>query len=341
MEKDFLKTRPERQKLADILPLETPFTVHIDPAGACNFSCGFCPCNTVDFRNNDRHKIMTMKLFGKIVEDLACFPQKIKVVNLYCFGEPLLNKNVPEMVKKLRERNICNEIIMVTNGSLLTPELNIKLASCGIDYIRISVEALSAEGYKSVSNKDVDFDEFLYNIKDLRDKCRKSPYWKNGRITKIHSKCVNAMLKNEEDIKRFHKLFDNISDFISIENVEEWWGDFKPEINEDSIKVVSNIDYGGRICTRPLIHMIIHSNGEISACCNDWKFATVYGDAKEENLVEVWNGKRLRDFQLMHLEGRRYENSFCASCKFFCNDNVDDDAEVIAERLRKVEWKEK
>lgn len=334
MEKDFLKTRSKRQKLADILPLETPFTVNIDPSGACNFSCGFCPCNTVDFRNGDRHKIMTMELFGKIVEDLTQFPQRIKVINLYCFGEPLLNKNVPQMVRMLREKKVCNEIIMVTNGSLLTTELNEELASCGIDYIRISVEALSSEGYQSVSNREINFEKFLDNIKDLRNKCQNSHCLENGGITKVHSKCVNAMLRNDTDVQRFYELFDPISDFISIENVEEWWGDFEPIINQDSIKVVSNVNYGGKICTRPLIHMIIHSNGAISACCNDWKFATVYGDVNKESLVDIWNGDKLRDFQLMHLEGRRYENVFCAKCKFFCNDNVDDDAEVIADRLR-------
>lgn len=334
MDKDFLKTRAKRQILADILPLDTPFTVHIDPSGACNFSCGFCPCNTADFRNIDRHKIMTMELFSKIIDNLALFPQKIKVINLYCFGEPLLNSNVPQMVRMLREKEVCNEIIMVTNGSLLTRELNDELSICGIDYIRISVEALSSEGYESVTNRKINFKEFIDNIRDLRDKCQNNRWKIGGGVTKIHSKCVNAMLKSEADIQRFYELFDPISDFVSVENVEDWWGDFEPIINMDSVKVVSNVNYGGKVCTRPLIHMIIHSNGEISACCNDWKFATVYGDVNKENLVEVWNGKRLRDFQLMHLEGRRYENYFCAKCRFFCNDNVDDDAGVIAERLR-------
>lgn len=337
MNNDFSETRSERRKLVDVLPLDTPYTVHIDPSGACNFSCGFCPCNTVNFRNSDRHKIMTMELFCKIADDLTCFPQKIRVINLYDFGESLLNKNVPEMVKILREKDVCEEIIMATNGSLLTPELNTRLASCGIDFIKISVEALSTEGYKNVSNVDLDFEVFLDNIKDLKRKCHENVCLKNGGRTKIHAKCVNAVLKSDADIEKFYELFDGISDYASVENVEDWWSGFEPMINQDSVRVISNINHGGKICTRPFIHMIIHSNGEISACCNDWKFATVYGNASEERLVDVWGGKRLRNFQLMHLEGRRSENDFCAECSFFCNDNIDDDAEVIAEKLRKPE----
>lgn len=101
MNKDFQSTRPKRRNLAGIIPLDTPFTVNIDPCGACNFKCGFCPCNMADFRNKDRHEMMSMDLFQKIVDDLAAFPKKIRVVNLYCFGEPLLNKNLPEMVRML------------------------------------------------------------------------------------------------------------------------------------------------------------------------------------------------------------------------------------------------
>lgn len=183
MYKNFLETRPKRQKLADVLPLDTPFTVYLDPCGACNFSCDFCPCNTADFRNQERHKIMPMELFYKIADDLAAFPQKIKVVNLYCFGEPLLNQNVPEMVEVLRKKDVCNEIMLVTNGSMLAPAYNQRLAGCGLDYIRISVEALSSEGYEKVCGKRMDLDELLFNIRDLRDRCRQNPIsflWRGG-----------------------------------------------------------------------------------------------------------------------------------------------------------------
>lgn len=335
--KNFSATRPERKRLADILPLDTPFTIYLDPCGACNFSCGFCPCNNADFRNQDRHKMMSMELFHKIVDDLSAFRQKIRVINLYCFGEPLLNKNIPAMARLLREREVCDEIMLVTNGSLLTPEYNRELASCGIDYIRISVEALSAEGYAVVSNKTLDFEKFLSNIRDLHYKCNTGGgYLRGQKRTQLHAKCINAMLKDEQDIERFHELFDDISDFVNVDRVEEgWWGDYESKIWKDSVKVISNVNYGGKICSRPFIHMVIHSNGEVSACCADWKFTTVYGDVNNEHLIDIWNSEKLRNFQLMHLENRRYENDFCAKCKLFCNDNIDEDAEVIAERLRK------
>lgn len=81
--------RNERHLLEEVVPLETPYIIYIYPSGACNFKCNFCPCNTSDYMAKERHKIMDMATFKKIVEDLKDFPQKIRVVYLFAFGEPL------------------------------------------------------------------------------------------------------------------------------------------------------------------------------------------------------------------------------------------------------------
>ncbi len=32
----------KKQKLEDVIPLKTPFSVHIDVCSLCNFKCSFC-----------------------------------------------------------------------------------------------------------------------------------------------------------------------------------------------------------------------------------------------------------------------------------------------------------
>ena len=39
----------EREKLEEIVPRSAPFVIYLDPCGACNFKCNFCPCNISDF----------------------------------------------------------------------------------------------------------------------------------------------------------------------------------------------------------------------------------------------------------------------------------------------------
>ena len=40
-------------------------------------------------------------------------------------------------------------------------------------------------------------------------------------------------------------------------------------------------------------------------CCVDWEKKTLIGDLKKESLLEIWNGKKLRDIQLLHIQKQR------------------------------------
>jgi hypothetical protein len=46
----------------------------------------------------------------------------------------------------------------------------------------------------------------------------------------------------------------------------------------------------------------------------DWSGGTVVGDVRTQSLLDIWRGDRLLNFQRMHLEGRRSENSSCKNC---------------------------
>lgn len=110
-----------RTVLSEVVPLDTPYILFLDPCGACNFKCKFCPCNNSDYLVTQRYEMMDMELFHKILEELEAFPQRVKVINLYGFGEPFLNKNFIEMAKEIKDRNLCRELRCTTNGYMLSP----------------------------------------------------------------------------------------------------------------------------------------------------------------------------------------------------------------------------
>ena len=125
------EVKNHRQPLEKVIPLKAPFVVYIDPCGACNFKCSFCPCNNSDYLIKERHHIMEWDLFDKIVHDLKEFDGQIMVINLHGFGEPLMNSNIVKMVEKLKEFKICREVRLTTNGSLLTEDIRAFLKSLG------------------------------------------------------------------------------------------------------------------------------------------------------------------------------------------------------------------
>ena len=218
LEKQKVETRNKRTPLEEVVPLSTPYILFIDPCGACNFACSFCPCNTNAFNKAERHKLMPFDKFKKVVDDIATFPDKVKVIYLYGFGEPLLNRDLIEMAKYLKKSDACNEIRLVTNGSRLSPEMNDKLVDSGIDLIRISIEALTAKEYKEMCKVDIDYDELVGNIADLFKKSR-------GKL-KVAAKIVSATIKSDDDLETFFNIYKQITDFAFVEDLVNGWPEF-------------------------------------------------------------------------------------------------------------------
>ena len=84
-------TSKNRKPLIDLLPLNTPLTMYIDPSSVCNFSCAFCFQANPSFKKETRIGKMSMDTFENIVDQLGDFEEKIKMIHLHGFGEPLLN----------------------------------------------------------------------------------------------------------------------------------------------------------------------------------------------------------------------------------------------------------
>lgn len=329
-----IETQHSRQNLGDVLPLAAPFTIYLDPCGVCNFQCAFCPCNNSDEHKQERHTMMEWSLFEKIVCDLQEFNGAIKVINLYCFGEPLLNPRIADMVAAIKKNHLCREVRITTNGSLLTSELSQKLIDAGIDLVRVSVEALNDEDYKKICKSPISFQVIRQNIADFYRLSRSSQ-------SKISAKIVNASLKNENDVKLFYHLFEDITDFHFIEEVEAYWPEFHMEnLPTDGVEATQKCYLPGetrRICTFPFTDMAIHSNGNVVACCVDWQSQTKYGNAAADSIYDLWFGSALRTMQFKHLDRSAYCNTVCKYCNRKPIDNINNDALTIRKRIEESE----
>lgn len=327
--RDRLEKANTRTVLSEVVPLQAPYVVFIDPCGACNLCCAFCPCNTADFKNAERHKMMDMTLFNKIVKDLQEFEEPVKVINLYGFGEPLLNRNIAEMVRILKARKICREIRITTNGLLLTRDLSHELVEAGVDMLRFSIEALDAGEYKRICKVEMDYGNLLEQIGYLYQISRRTD-------TKVSVKTLNVALKDDADANRFYDIFEPISDYTYIQDTTQAWAEFDayvPEGNYEAGNIGDMMDKD-KICSFPLTTMTIHSNGAVCVCPQDWKFATKYGEVQDAGLRELWNGVKLRGIQRAHLMGMRCRMPYCKDCNVcVSNDDVRKTAQILLQRL--------
>lgn len=327
--RDRLEFSNNRTDLSKVVPLPAPYVLFLDPCGACNFKCKFCPCNNSDFKKSERHEIMGRELFYKILKDIEAFPEQIKVINLYGFGEPLLHKDYIEMVKAIKERNLCREIRCTTNGYLLSPDMNKQLVDSKIDMVRISVEALNAEDYKRICDVDLDFEKFVGNIRNLYEISR-------GTGTKVSVKILNVALPDDAAAGKFYDIFEPISDYTYIQDTTQAWSEFEAYVPEGNYEAgnIGDMKDEDKICSFSLTTMAIHSNGSVGVCPQDWKFATEYGNVKESSLLELWNSKKLLGFRIAHLKGMRKRIPYCNGCDVcVSNDDVRKNASEIIKLL--------
>ena len=320
----------KRTRLADVAPLPAPYVIFLEPSGVCNFKCSFCPCNNNTQNISRRHQLMDMSLFEKIVRDIMQFPRNIRVVELYAFGEPMLNRYVPEMIKKLKESGKVDEVRMATNGSLLNTESSHRLIDAGLDYLKISLEGMDVETYKNMCDVDIDWNQFVDTIQSFFIASR-------GSKTKLGIKAISNTLKTDDEKQRFLDVFSPISDYTFIETVYDQWAEFVEMRYVGGVEVKDAFTQktaGYDICSFPLTHMLVCANGDIGLCCLDWKHGTTYANVHEISLYDAWNSDALKEIRIKHLDHRRNEVPFCCSCTQRGYDNVDDDSDLLLSKIK-------
>jgi radical SAM protein with 4Fe4S-binding SPASM domain len=159
------------------LPL--PTEIEISESGTCNRTCSFCPRSAIGFV--DKKEFISNLLHEKLCRELNEFNYK-GTIRYSGFVEPLLDKNIYNLIKMARNYLPLSNIELVTNGDPLNLKRLKKLFENGLNKILIS----SYDG-KEESQK---FEEL----------------------------CINANLNEEQFIVR-HRYYSKDEDFgITLSN---------------------------------------------------------------------------------------------------------------------------
>ena len=319
-----------RTKLESTIPLKTPFVVFVDPSDACNFKCRFCPTSDRDLmRSVERPwKQMDLELYKSLINDMSNFEDKVKVLRLYKDGEPLLNKNLADMIEYAKRRGIAHRIDTTTNASLLTKERGLPLVQAGLDRINISVYGVSNTNYKNFSGVKLEFDRILRNVRqfyEYRADCE--------MLVKINGDSLNT-----DEKSMFLDHFGDYTDKIYIEHTMSCWPEYELRgVNVNQSKGI----YSQEIkevdcCPYPFYSFSVNSDGLVSVCFLDWARKMIVGDVRKRSIVEIWNGPEMRGYREMFLRGQRKGHSLCANCGQMTHgqpDNIDPYRKDLLESL--------
>ena len=105
-----------------------PTEIEISESGTCNRSCSFCPRSAPDFE--DKKEFITNELHEKLCLELRDLDYK-GTVRYSGFVEPLIDKNIFNLIKMVRDKLPQVNIEMVTNGDPLNLK-RLKVFPCTI-----------------------------------------------------------------------------------------------------------------------------------------------------------------------------------------------------------------
>lgn len=308
--------RKDRKPLQELLPLQQPLRVCIDPCDICNFKCEFCfQSHDVNFKGT----IMAEETFMEVVKQLKEFESPINIVHLYGLGEPLINQHIPDFIEILKREGVAKEVAITTNGSLLKRELSKKMIDAGLDRLSISLNGINNEQFEKLVKAKVDFDNIYSQIKW---------FYLNRQQCHLHVK-INGECFTKEEQKRFVDLFENITDTINIDHVVNVWPGLEV-IQEKSEKrtlydMDTSLQFAGQaICSEMFYEVVIHSDGTVSPCGVDHGYHKEnLGNIFDMPLKDIWNSKKREEMLLSNLRGGQISYSPCNNCKLpYCAQTV-------------------
>jgi len=123
---------------------DMPQGVGIETISLCNRSCGYCPVGKKRFRETRDHASMDMKLYSKIIDDLAAAPRTKNGIGyngnlfLVAFGEPVLDKQMAQRIKIAKDKLPEARVGLFSNGDLLTEEILNGWVDAGLDNVYVT-----------------------------------------------------------------------------------------------------------------------------------------------------------------------------------------------------------
>lgn len=105
-----------------------PYLVNVEFTKLCNAKCFFCHC----WQLESPHELQD---YGPVIQRFR------PVLCSVSGGEPMLRKNYPDLLKKMRPW--CHYMMIITNGALVNEDSAEKLKWAGVDQITISLDYLS------------------------------------------------------------------------------------------------------------------------------------------------------------------------------------------------------
>ncbi len=263
---------------------------------------------------------MRFEDFRKIIDQIGRY---ITNLELYNWGEPLLNKDLIPMINYAKGRNI--PVCISTNLNILTRKMAEDIVATNIDKIFISCDGASSETY-SKYRVGGDFDRVISNIYLLQEAKEKLKNSYTRLVLLFH-----VFRFNEHEIEQVKNLTEKLGIELRINKMRTDMGKEIFETDRDSIErdkewIPDNERYRAFDLTqkkkvkqmkcRNLWHTaVINWDGSVLPCCAVYGEKYSFGNVFDEPFQTIWNNETYRIARKEIREKIENSHTICHICR--------------------------
>jgi radical SAM protein with 4Fe4S-binding SPASM domain len=220
-------------------------------------------------------------VFKKIIDELAEIKYK-DILAPHFYGEPLLDKRLLNFITYAHQKLPRATIKIVSNGDFMSVEKYLALVKAGVRKFivtqhspEMSTNMIKLLTFFGKNPKNIPQKNFLKRYEDIGEKTVEVSF--DYQIL---------------------DLFYNRGGLIKLEDVEGYG-----ELDVNPLP----------ICFYHSNPLVITYNGDIPLCCQDYNSEVVFGNVKEQSLMEIWKSPRFTAMR-KKLSKRQYDLPMCKTC---------------------------
>ena len=298
-------------------PNEKIHTIYVETTSKCNLSCTYCHRTFSEY--SSKNKTMSYSVFTKIVDRIdpsshLFIENSRPSLFMHGYGEPTLNKSLPDMVTYAAESGKFSELKIVSNLTAVPASRYRTLFKCGLDTVYVSLDSMDAT-YVEKSRVGTDLDLLINNI------CEVAQYAKNQLAV--------ITVLGEDNIHHLEDLYK----FLAPLNLKQWniqlMNGFQDQFKVSHLLVeearrVLPIQSEMQInlegfpyprCSQPFDTLVVNVKGSVSACCTFFADDLVtFGNILESPLEDVFLSD---DFKMFRQQFVSERPPLCEQCPYY------------------------
>lgn len=276
--------------------------IRIENTNRCGYKCLMCPRE----KHDRTQGMMSVEDFQIVLERVGLFEGEM---HLHGFGEPLLDRHLPDKVRLVKERMPkAKTVVFSTLGVPFKEPYFSSLAEAGLTAIFVSCYGYNPDTYKKVHGVD-QFHRLKENLRILSEVRKKNNNCPHVLVMPSSDEMLYTLSSQKDDRKAFQEWVESLGIPFTFERQLHNYGDGREY----------NIPKEERLCPviRDRRRSILQVTWDLNVipCCYDFNATIRFGNLRESSLEEIFSSKAFFQFSLAHLTQNLRDYKVCQNCE--------------------------